>query len=929
MDSSLKGMCTQTQEIVLLSGSPLGTWPQVVDESSRSRHCSLQHRSLFRFQARLRYDESSVMVFIRIRQISVFLLLLALVLFPVRAETVQEDQGVTGFGLALRKLGTVGSVLYVTAHPDDENNALLVKLSRGQGFRTGLLTLTRGDGGQNEIGPELFEALGVLRTQELMTIHRYDGAEQFFTRAFEFGYSFSVEETLEKWGEEEILRDMVHVIRSFRPQVMISLSPEGTGGGQHHQTSARLAAKAFRLAADPNRFPDQLGDELRPWQALRLFQTSLPGQKKSKDPSEIVTVAVDLGTYDRLLGESFAEFGARARGNHRCQGMNVLPDPSPSMALLRLADQVLDLKPTGASLFEDLDLSLRSISVHDSKLKDGLGQLEKLVSKSQEAYRHSNYSAATETLSQGLELVRKLKGSTKHPEARFLLESKQSDFVLALEKGHFLYFDSILVDKRDGTLVPGEEFEVATRFRAPEGSSLSMDRVYLLQDSQVFGDSTRLEDSRESSGSIRSKMTVPPDSEPTQPYWYRSDPAINRFSTQEGFQGTEAVSPPFLKARLEFRSGGVPVVVERPVRYRWFDAELGRARESEIQIVPELSVVLKPTVRIVAPGKTREKEFQVTVRNNRPGKIQARVFLEISPDWAPDPLVHQLQFNQENESIAVIFRVRVPEGVEPGEYPVQARAESGGETYSLGYQVIDYHHIQTRHLYRPAKAVIKAFPLNLPRIKVGYIMGVGDEVGKATEELGLEVTYLDRESLAVGDLGAFDVIVTGVRAYLNREDLRAFNHRLLQYVSDGGHLVVQYNKYEFNQAQYGPYPSKIDRPHDRVTDEDSPIRILEPDHPIFVSPNKLTDEDWQGWVQERGLYFWGEWDPQYQPLLELQDPWRYNREAKRGSLLIAQYGTGTYVYTGLSLFRQLPAGVPGAFRLWVNLLSLGQAVPHP
>ncbi len=868
------------------------------------------------------------------RTCQIFAFLCFQALFPLfgQAEMVQEDQGVTGFGLALRKLGTVGCVLYVTAHPDDENNALLVKLSRGQGFRTGLLTLTRGDGGQNEIGPELFEALGVLRTQELMTVHRYDGAEQFFTRAFEFGYSFSVEETLEKWGEEEILGDMVRVIRSFRPQVVISLSPEGTGGGQHHQTSARLTAKAFRLAGDPESFPDQLGEELRPWQPKRLFQTSLPGQKKSKEPSEVVTVEVDLGTYDPLLGESYAEFGARARGNHRCQGMNVLPDPAPSTATLLLADQVLDSKPKGESLFEDLDLTLHSISSYDSRLKDGLRRLAELVSKSQEAYRHSNYSGATKTLSKGLDLVRRLKGSTEHPEARFLLESKQSDFVLALEKGHFLYFDAILVDKRDGNLVPGEEFEVASRFRTPEGSSLSVDWIYFLQNSRVLGLSTRIKDSQVSSRSVRVKMTVPRDSEPTQPYWYRSDPSIDRFSTRESFQGTEAVSPPFLKARLEFRSGDVPLAVERPVRYRWFDAAVGRARESEIQIVPELSVVLQPAVRVVALGKTREKEFQVTVRNNRPGKIKARVFLETPTGWESHPLMHELEFNQENESIPVIFRVRVPEGLEPGEYSVGARAvgtrtRSGRKTYDLGYQIIDYHHIQTRHVYRPALAVVKAFPLNLPRLKVGYVSGVGDEVGKATEELGLEVTYLDRESLATGDLGAFDVIVTGVRAYLNRDDLRAFNHRLLQYVNDGGHLVVQYNKYEFNQAQYGPYPSKIDRPHDRVTDEDSLVRILVPDHPVFVSPNKLKREDWRGWVQERGLYFWGEWDGHYQPLLELRDPWPYNNEAKRGSLLIARYGKGTYVYTGLSFFRQLPAGVPGAFRLWVNLLSLGQAPP--
>ena len=258
-------------------------------------------------------------------------------------------------------------------------------------------------------------------------------------------------------------------------------------------------------------------------------------------------------------------------------------------------------------------------------------------------------------------------------------------------------------------------------------------------------------------------------------------------------------------------------------------------------------------------------------------------------------------------------------------YRLEARARAGARTWSQGYRSIDYHHIETRHLYRQARSLVRAFDVKVAPVRVGYVTGVGDQVPAAIEDLGSDLTYLNASDLAEGDLSRFDVIVTGVRAYLNRADLRSNNHRLLEYVRQGGHLVVQYNKYEFNREQYGPYPARIHRPHDRVTDETSPVRVLEPGHPVLNWPNAITDADWEGWVQERGLYFLGEWDPAYRPLLELRDPFPYNPDAKRGALVVARYGKGSYVYTGLGFFRQLPAGVPGAFRLWANLLSLGKA----
>ncbi len=832
---------------------------------------------------------------------------------------LEEEQGLTGFGLALRRLPTTGSLLYITAHPDDENNAVLAKVSRGLGIRTALLSLTRGDGGQNEIGPELFEALGVLRTQELMRVHRFDGASQYFTRAYEFGYSFSVEETLERWGEE-VLRDVVRVIREFRPDVIVTLNPRGAGGGQHHQASARLAAQAFELAADPSRFPEQLEEGLRTWRPSRLFQApgvgwvwgdgrSAPGR----------TAAIDVGSYDPLLGESYAEFGARARSSHRCQGMNILPEPGSRTAYYRLVRGDAKLGD-GTGFFGGLDISLGRLARHDPELADGLERLQKLIRQIQNDYAESRIEQSASGVMRSLALVRELAAETGDAEARFLLRAKEEDFLAAAQKGNFIYLDALVLRNRDGRVNPGEEVSVQVRFLSRSGNPAR------LRSAQLSGTGDWNVRSLGRSGPAREfRVTVPSGASYTQPYWYRHHAQVDLFSVRDGFSGVEAVSPPALKARVTYVSDGFEADMEVPVRYRWFDPVIGGERRRELQVVPEVTLALQPEVRIFVPGATQRKTFHVRVENERPGSLDTRVELLAPEGWRVHPRTRDLPFRREGETAAVTFEVEPPAALKPGSYRIRAQARVGARTYSQGYQSIAYHHVETRHLYRQARSLVQAFDVKVAPVRVGYVMGVGDQVPAAIEDLGLEITSLDASDMADGDLSRFDVIVTGVRAYLNRADLRSNNHRLLEYVHRGGHLVVQYNKYEFNREQYGPYPARIHRPHDRVTDETSPVRVLEPDHPVLNWPNTITDADWEGWVQERGLYFLGEWDPAYRPLLELRDPFPYNPEAKRGALVVASYGEGTYVYTGLGFFRQLPAGVPGAFRLWANLLSLGKS----
>ena len=848
---------------------------------------------------------------------------------PAQWPPIEEDQGVTGLGLALRKLATIGAVLYVTAHPDDENNALLAKLNRGQGIRTGLLTLTRGEGGQNQIGTELFESLGILRTEELLAAHRLDGAEQFFTRAYEFGYSFSVEETLEKWGKEEILSDIVRVIREFRPHVMITLLPGGAGGGQHHQASARLAAEAFRLAANAKEFPRQIDQEgLSPWQPLRLYQTGLPGYSlRHGPPPGDRGVTIDLDQYDPLLGESYTEFGARAHHSHRSQGMNFLPQPGRRPAFFGLAYSEITSEPAGEDFFAGIDVSLQSLTQYAPDLAPLLAELQGHIDQAHSAYRRSRYEVAAAAVMAGLQLLQKMRGVTEEPEALFFLRCKERDFLAAAAKAHFVSFDALLKDSSDGTLVPGQEFAVQAHFLSRSAAAV--------RDIRVMGPpgwKIRREEHDGSSALFR--VTASPQADYSRPYWYRSSPRIDRFSVRPGFPSGKPFSPPALKARVTYETSGVEAWAETPVRYRWFDTDAGKERRIEMKVVPRLCVSLQPSLAIIRQSKRvgghdstpPTKQFRVTVQNNLPGPASLRVSLEGPAAWRVEPPSRSLNLRYENEQATVSFRVQVPTPLAPGVYAFKAIAQMNGQTYEQGYQTITYHHVKARHLYRPASAILRAFDVRVPSgLRVGYVMGVGDEVGVATEELGAQVIYLQKEDLSSGDLRRFDAIVIGVRAYLNRPDLIANNHRLLRYVQQGGHLVVQYSKYEFNQAQYAPFPARINRPHDRVTVEESPVRTLLPDHPLLHWPNRIGEKDWQGWVQERGLYFLGEWDDRYQTLLELRDPWPYNNQPKRGALVIASYGRGTYLYTGLGFFRQLPQGVPGAYRLWTNILSLGRA----
>ena len=898
----------------------------------------------------------------RFSAVAVFAVLCAL---PARAQLLPlpEDEGASGLGVALRRLATSGSVLYVTAHPDDENNGVLVLLNRVRGLDTALLTLTRGDGGQNEIGPELFQALGVLRTEELAAVHRYDHADQYFSRAYEFGYSFSVEETFQKWGREETLGDVVRVVRSVRPDIILTLPLEAEGGGQHHQASARLAVEAFRAAADPARFPEQIAEGLRPWQAQKIYQGAVGGGREmDKAPHG---VAVDTSGYDPMLGMSSHEYGLLARANHKCQGAGQLRAlPGTGKAVFALVDAEPKTTALEGDLLAGVDTSLPGLARfargQEDKapfLGDLLRGIEAAGRQAQEAYGAHAADRMREALRAGLvDLARARSGLAAAPlddgardEIVSRLRRKEADFAAALTLAERLSVEAIA---DDGDVVPGQTFALRTHVWNRGVEAIALQEVSVRVPAgwtatRQADAPSRLEPGQ--GADIGFDVTVAADARYTQPYW-RRNPRKDRYDLDIAAHQTLPWDPPDVVAVVRYGGAAAAdpaVTIERPAFFRYEGRWVGGEKQKVVNVVPALSVELAPEVAVMPIGSASRREFRVTVVNETKGSGDADVRLQAPPGWTVEPASARVTFRFEGDEATTRFFVTAPARIASGEYSLRAVASQGGREFREGLQVIAYDHIQERHLFHDAASRVEAIEVKVAkRVAVGYVPGAGDEVPAAIRQLGVEPTLLSADDLAFGDLSRFSTIVTGIRAYQTRKDLRANNQRLLDYARAGGHVVVQYNKFEFNRlsvaaapdafsgegppaagaaapppavSPFAPYPAAVTSA--RVTLEEAPVNVLVPAHPFFNVPNRITAGDFGGWVQERGLYFLGARDPRYVELLSSADPFPKNPGEKKGLLVDAPVGRGTWTYVGLGLWRQLPAGTPGAYRILANLLS--------
>ncbi len=851
------------------------------------------------------------------------------------------DRGASGLALALRKVGVSGRVLYVTAHPDDEHNGVLVRLSRGLGLRTALLTVTRGEGGQNAIGPELFDALGVLRTGELMAIHRYDGVEQYFGRAYEFGYSFSVEETLAKWGREETLGDVVRVVRGFRPDVILTLPLEGEGGGQHHQAVGRLAGEAFRAAADPARFPEHLREGLRPWQARKVYQGGVGGFGEVPG----APVRVPTGVYDPALGMTWQQLGSRARTMHRCQGSGQLTaDPRPAEGVFSLLDADPAVGAPEGDILDGIDTTLTGLA-RFAPATAALGR-ELAALQSQAVSARAGFDPASpeksvlalaEALAAGRSIARKLDGRVPDPAARAEVaerlreEESDTEAALALAQG-------LVLEARadDGLVTPGQSASVDVALFNNSGRELDVEEVELAAPAgwtveRREGEAGPLP----GGGSRRARfaVTVAADARASQPYWRRAKDR-DRNELLVAADETRPWSPPALVARVRCRVGGVETTLGVPVAWRYEGPFVGGERRHEVQVVPALSVRLSPEITAVPLAVPRQPvEVRVFARSFARGPAEATVRLEAPAGWRVEPAGAPVRFAHEGEEVGVRFRVAAPPALAAGTLALRALAVHDGREYRETVQAVEYDHVERRQLLRPAEARVLVLDVRTaPGASVGYVMGSGDAVADAVRQIGVPLTLLSADDLAFGDLARFSTIVTGIRAYETRADLRSSHPRLMRWVEAGGHLVVQYNRDAFNRVSpsvpapagsapspFVPYPAAVTS--ERISDETAPVQVLVPRHPLLTTPNRIGAGDWQGWVQERGIQFLAARDPRYRELLAATDPFPYNPGEKRGILVEAQVGKGTWTYVGLALFRQVPAGVPGGWRLLANLVS--------
>ncbi|HEX9287750.1 MAG TPA: PIG-L family deacetylase [Thermoanaerobaculia bacterium] len=835
--------------------------------------------------------------------------------------------GLVALDRLLQRLSTHKRMLVIGAHPDDEDNRLLTLVSRKMGAEVAYLSLSRGEGGQNLLGPDLGIPLGVIRTQELLAARRIDGARQFFTRAYDFGYTRSLEETLRLWPKEVLLEDVVRIVRRFRPQVIVTVfSGTPRDGHGHHQASAVVGREAEAAAADPASVRALENETLRPWKIAALYCCDYAGP-------EIATIVLPTGAVDPLSGRSYHQIAMASRSNHRSQDMGALQPPGPNET--RVAWVEGGAGREAKDLFAGVNTRLSAIAAgipdasRRARVEEKLRRIESLVSDTRAKLLPTALAQAARPLAM---VVTELKaareivptdGEGGDSAAAALLDEKISLAESALATAAEVTVDA-LADRE--TAAPGDTLEVKVGIWNAGEQPVSVETVELASPDgwNVTPAAAQPREVAPNTLSEWTRMASPAAAEPTVPYFLRRplEGALYDWTdVPPGVRG-EPFQPLPLIAVARLRVAGVPVLLRRDVVWRLRDQALGEVRRP-VRAVAALEVSVDPD-RIVWPTADKgEKRLEITVTSNSPGPLSGRIETAVPPGWRAIAAVpFSVNGRGDRRSFDVPLRPPSPFPAGRGTFRIAAITDDG-RRFASSVRVLDYPHIPPTPLAEESAVELVAADIRLPALqRVGYVRGASDRVPEALAAIGVPVVVLDAKALQSGDLTRYDAIVVGSRAYETDPALARANGRLLDYTRGGGLLIVQYQQYQFVEGNYAPYKLEIARPHDRVTDETAPVRVLDPTSPVFHRPHRISDEDWAGWVQERGLYFAHTWDPAYKPLLAMKDP---DEPEQQGGLLVAKLGKGTYVYTGLAFFRQLPAGVPGAYRLFANLLGLKAA----
>lgn len=799
---------------------------------------------------------------------------------------------------ALKKLNVVGTALYVAAHPDDENQKVISYFANEKGLRTAYLSLTRGDGGQNLIGPEIREMLGVLRTNELLQARSVDGGEQMFSRANDFGYSKNPDETFATWNKEEVLGDVVWAMRKFRPDIVINRfshdSDRKTHG--HHTGSAILSVEAFDLVGDKTAYPEQL-KYVEPWQPHRIFfNTSwwfYGSRENFEKASKEDLVSFDAGVYYPLLGKSNTEIASEARSMHKCQGFGSTGERGSMAEYLGF---IKGERPT------DND-PLSGINTSWSRLKGGqaIGEILKSV---EENFNAKDPSLSVPKLLEALKLIQNL-------EDAYWREVKTKDIKEVIKACLGLYLEAVA---NDYSATKGQEIELSMEAINRSDAPVTLKKVEYLPMGLDSSLNAKLE--KNQSVGFKKTLKISESMNYTSPYWLNREASLGMYSVPDQTLRGLPITPRQFRVKYVLDIAGTPVEYETEVVYKKNDPVNGETYRP-FEVIPPVSVSVAEKVYLYPNDDAQIVKVVVKAgQENAAGVIT----LELPEGWKTRIEAFKYDLQQKGEEKTFEFELIPPDNQSVGEITAVAKRSGTMQPFSDEMIVMEYDHIPTQTVLMPATAKVVRVDLKKKGEKIGYIMGAGDAIPESLEQIGYEVTLLEEKDLEVEKMAEYDAVIVGIRAFNTVDALKFKNKELMQYVKEGGTVMVQYNtSHRLVTEDIAPYPLKLSR--DRVAVEEAEVRFLKPEHPVLNTPNKITNADFEDWVQERGLYFPNEWDENFEAILSSNDP---NEEPLDGGLLVAKYGEGYYIYSGYSWFRELPAGVPGAYRLFANLISIGK-----